>query len=483
MSEMPFILSNRDEDRKIFEAMINKTMASFFRTMGDGKAFSGIDPYSLRRKVKEMGFLPEKGIGFDAALSKVEETVLANLLRTWSTSYMPHLHSPALLETICSELLIASFNDSMDSWDQGPAATEVEEAVIGGLLSLFGYPEGSDGTFTSGGSQSNISAIIAARDYYLDRVFSTDTKKKGMPPEYSTLRLYTSEISHFSMDKACHIMGLGYDSVRKIPVDDKCRIDLKAFERMVEEDRAKGLHPFCAVATIGTTDFGSIDPIGGMREICDRYGIHLHADAAYGSGAIMSSTYKSRLGDLSLADSITIDFHKMFLLPISCSAVLMKNGKKLECFQLHADYLNREEDEEDGYINLVGKSMQTTRRFDALKVLMAFQTRGREGFDEMITKVIDNASHFFHLINNDEDFISSVEPELSSVVFALKDGDEVNRRVRRMLLEKGTVIGQTVKDGKVMLKFTLLNPNLEKEDFPPIISEIKKCRDKVKEEM
>ncbi|MBS7378507.1 MAG: diaminobutyrate decarboxylase, partial [Sphaerochaetaceae bacterium] len=184
---MPFILSNRDEDRKIFEAMINKTMASFFRTMGDGKAFSGIDPYSLRRKVKEMGFLPEKGIGFDAALSKVEETVLANLLRTWSTSYMPHLHSPALLETICSELLIASFNDSMDSWDQGPAATEVEEAVIGGLLSLFGYPEGSDGTFTSGGSQSNISAIIAARDYYLDRVFSTDTKKKGMPPEYSTL--------------------------------------------------------------------------------------------------------------------------------------------------------------------------------------------------------------------------------------------------------------------------------------------------------
>ena len=342
MSEMPFILSNRDEDRKIFEAMINKTMASFFRTMGDGKAFSGIDPYSLRRKVKEMGFLPEKGIGFDAALSKVEETVLANLLRTWSTSYMPHLHSPALLESICSELLIASFNDSMDSWDQGPAATEVEEAVIGSLLSLFGYPEGSDGTFTSGGSQSNISAIIAARDYYLDRVFSTDTKKKGMPPEYSTLRLYTSEISHFSMDKACHIMGLGYDSVRKIPVDDKCRIDLKAFERMVEEDRAKGLHPFCAVATIGTTDFGSIDPIGGMREICDRYGIHLHADAAYGSGAIMSSTYKSRLGDLSLADSITIDFHKMFLLPISCSAVLMKNGKKLECFQLHADYLNRE---------------------------------------------------------------------------------------------------------------------------------------------
>ena len=191
----------------------------------------------------------------------------------------------------------------------------------------------------------------------------------------------------------------------------------------------------------------------------------------------MSSKYRERLGDLSLADSITIDFHKMFLLPISCSALLMKNGKKLECFELHADYLNREEDEEDGYINLVGKSMQTTRRFDALKVFMAFQTRGKDGFDEMITKVIDNADYFWSLIKDDPDFIVPVKPELSSVVFALTDGDEVNKRVRRRLLENGTVIGQTVMNGKVMLKFTLLNPNLDFSDFPALIEKIKEYRD------
>ena len=477
MSNKPFILSNKTEDKKEFEAMINKTMASFFRTIDDESAFSGVNPYVLRKEINDLGFLPEKGIGFDETMKKVEKTILPNLLRTWSVSYMPHLHSPALLETISSELLIAAFNDSMDSWDQGPAATEVEESMIHGLLNLFGYSEIADGTFTSGGSQSNISAIIAARDWYLSEKFGIDAKKNGIGDIGRLLTLYTSEISHFSMDKGCHILGMGYDAVRKLPVDDRCKVDIDAFKNMVEEDINNGYYPFAAVATIGTTDFGSIDDIKAMSEICKKYGMHLHADAAYGSGAIMSEKYRDRIGNISLADSITIDFHKMFLLPISCSALLMKNGKKLDCFQLHADYLNREEDEEDGYINLVGKSMQTTRRFDALKVFMAFQNRGKDGFDYMITKVIDNAEYFWSLIKDDPDFIVPVKPELSSVVFALSDGDEVNKRVRRRLLENGTVIGQTVKDGKVMLKFTLLNPNLEFSDFPILIDKIKNYRD------
>ena len=210
-----------------------------------------------------------------------------------------------------------------------------------------------------------------------------------------------------------------------------------------------------------------------MREICDRYGMHLHGDAAYGSGLIMSKTYRSRLSATAICDSVTVDFHKMFLLPISCSALLMKDGERLKCFELHADYLNREEDEEDGYINLVGKSMQTTRRFDALKVFMAFQTRGLDGYTEMIDTCVNNATYMYQTIKDDADFIAPVEPELSSVVFALAAGDEVNKKVRRALLNEGIVIGQTVKDEKVMLKFTLLNPNLKHERIDEIVSRIK----------
>ena len=470
----PLLLSESPEVKAKLEEMLKETISAIFRSYSDDSAFSGIDPYELREKVGELGFLPEQGKGFDKVLEEIEKVIMPHLLRTWSTKYMPHLHSPVLTETICSELIIACFNDSMDSWDQGPAATELEESMVKGLCKLYGFDsEDADGCFTSGGSQSNISAIIAARDWYCEKKFGWDVKMNGLPPEYSKLRVYTSEISHFSMDKASHILGMGYAAVRKIPVDSRCRIDVKAFERMLEEDVAAGLYPFCAVATFGTTDFGSIDDAAGMRRLCDRYGMYLHADAAYGSGLIMSRQYRSRLAAAAICDSITVDFHKMFLLPISCSAILVKDKELLKCFELHADYLNREEDEEDGYINLVGKSMQTTRRFDALKVFMAFQTRGSDGFSDIIDKAVGNATYMYNKIVPDPDFIAPVEPELSSVVFALKAGDEVNKKVRRALLKEGIVIGQTVKDGRVMLKFTLLNPNLEHERIDEIVSRIK----------
>ena len=474
MPETPVLLSEQEAVQEKFKEMIRETLESVFRSFSDGSAFSGINPYELREKICNLGFLPQEGKGFDRVLEETEKVILPHMLRTWSTNYMPHLHSPVLTETICSELIIACFNDSLDSWDQGPAATELEESMVHGLADLFGFPaDKADGSFTSGGSQSNISAIIAARDWYCARRFNRDVKKEGLPSEYSKLRLYTSEISHFSMDKACHILGMGYNAVRKIPVDSKCRIDVDAFKKMVEDDVAAGLYPFCAVATFGTTDFGSIDDARSMREVCDKYGMHLHADAAYGSGLIMSQKYKERISAISLCDSLTADFHKMFLLPISCSAILVKDAELLKCFELHADYLNREEDEEDGYIILVGKSMQTTRRFDALKVFMAFQTRGVDGYGKIIDKAVGNASYFYDRIAADPEFLAPVEPELSSVVFALKSGDEVNKKVRRQLLSEGTVIGQTVMDGRVMLKFTLLNPNLEPAKIDEIIVRIK----------
>ena len=470
----PILLSESKDVQDRFSEMIRETLSAIFRSYSDDSAFSGIDPYELREKVNALGFLPDEGKGFEEVLRETEKVIMPHLLRTWSTKYMPHLHSPVLTETICSELIISCFNDSMDSWDQGPAATELEESMVHGLCKLFGFNnEDADGSFTSGGSQSNISAIIAARDWYCAKKFGWDVKMNGLPPEYSKLRIYTSEISHFSMDKASHILGMGYAAVRKIPVDSKCRVDVPAFERMVEEDVKAGLYPFCAVATFGTTDFGSIDDAKGMRKVCDRYGMHLHGDAAYGSGLIMSRTYRSRLAATAVCDSVTVDFHKMFLLPISCSAILMKEGERLKCFELHADYLNREEDEEDGYINLVGKSMQTTRRFDALKVFMAFQARGLNGYTEMMDTAVGNATYLYQMIKDDPDFIAPVEPELSSVVFALKAGDEVNKKVRRALLKEGIVIGQTVKDGLVMLKFTLLNPNLKHERIDEIVSRIK----------
>lgn len=468
-----YVLSFDEEVKDTLRSMVSKTLETVLSSITSDKCYSGIDPYKLRENISKISVLPPQGLGFDKALKKVEEEILPHLLSTWSTSYMPHLHSPALLESIVAELIIAIYNDSLDSWDQGPAATEVELIVIKKMCELFGYGENGDGVFTSGGSGSNLSAVIQARDKYCNDYLHYDVKKYGNPECYKKFRLYTSEISHFSFDKAAHIIGLGYDAVVHLPVNDKCQIDIKKAEEIIDRDYQAGYLPFMVVATIGTTDFGSIDNVSELRRIADKYHMYLHCDAAYGSGAIMSSTYSSRLGALNLANSITIDFHKMFLLPISCSCLIVKNKETLDCFSLHADYLNREEDEEDGYINLVGKAIQTTRRADSLKVLIAFLTRGKDGYGKIIDTVIGNASYFYSKLISDKAFITGPEPELSSVVFALDKGDEVNKKIRRDLMSEGTIIGQTVKDGKVMLKFTLLNPALTHDKIDSLILKLK----------
>lgn len=473
-NDRPLILGPSEYEKASYNSVMTKTMQAIMDSFHDGKAYVGSTPDQLKGMIHTHTMLPEHGMGFEATLEKMKQEILPNLLRTWSTDYMPHLHSPALLESIAAELVIATFNQSMDSWDQGPVATEVEVEVVRHLCRMYGFGESADGVFTSGGSQSNLCAITLARDWYCNTHLHHDIKKRGLPEAASRFRLYTSEISHFSMEKSAHMLGLGYDAVVKVPVDKACKMDVSALRALIERDKAAGLLPVCVVATIGTTDYGSIDDVDAIAPICRENGMWLHADAAYGSGVQLSARYRDRLGDLSLCDSITVDFHKMFLLPISCSTLLVKDGSTLDVFMIHADYLNREEDEEDGYTNLVGKSIQTTRRFDALKVWVAFQVRGKDGFGEIIDTCIGNAAYLYARLRSDDAFETAVEPEISSVVFRLNASDDVNKQVRRNLLHRrGIVIGQTVYEGKTFLKFTLLNPMITHEKLDELLALIK----------
>ena len=479
------LLSDSESSKEEYKKIMSQTVEAITASFDSDKAYTGPEPFDLKKIVKEDTILPEKGLGWEKTFSLTKEKILPNLLHPSSPNYMPHLHSPCTLESLSSEAIISAFNQSMDSWDQAPVATEIEVEVIRHLCALYGYSEGSDGIFTSGGSQSNQTAIILARDWFISNILNYDVKKHGLPANFRKLRMYTSEISHFSMEKSAHILGLGYESVVKVPVDSKRRMDKDKLKSLIEKDIENGNIPFLIVCTVGTTDFGSIDPLKEASELCKKYNMWLHADAAYGSGVILSKKYSERVKDLSLADSITVDFHKMMLLPISCSCVLVKKAENFDALTIHADYLNREEDEEDGYTNLVDKSLQTTRRFDALKVWMSFLQRGKDGWSEIITKSMENAQFLYNTICKKEDFEVLCEPEISSVVFRWKGkaeqavSDEINKKVRRTLLHQhGIVIGQTKADGKVFLKFTLLNPLVTEEKLVELVALIEKlCRE------
>ena len=482
MPSAELLLTDRKADQAEFRRQLLATIDAVAKAMDSSKAYAGMLPRDLERYLHEDELLPEHGLGFDAVLRRTAEKILPNMLHPSSQNYMAHLHSPVLLESIAAELIITAFNQSMDSWDQSPAATEIEVDTIRHLCRLYGFGEGADGVFTSGGSQSNLTGILLARDRFCRDTLGCDVQKHGLPEQYRKLRLYTSEISHFSMEKSAHLLGLGYDAVVKVPVDSAQKMDVEALKRLVEEDLRRGNIPFCVVATEGTTDYGSIDPIPEIREVCDRYGMRLHADAAYGSGVILSRKYASRVTGLSLCDSLTVDFHKMFLLPISCSAILLKDGTDFRPLEYLADYLNREEDEEDGYTNLVGKSIQTTRRFDALKVWISFLVRGKDGWDQLISGCIENAAYLYERLAARPEFETATVPEITSVVFRVKDSDEVNRKIRRALIHQcGVVIGQTVFQGQVCLKCTLLNPELTRESLDSLLDLILRLRDQVKQ--
>lgn len=466
-------LTSHEEDREAYRYALTRTVNEILKSMSgeSDRAYFGPVPQILQKIIREENILPEKGIGFDAMMDRVVQKVLPNFVRPSSVSYMAHLHSPAVIESIAAELILSSFNQSMDSWDQSPVATEVEVAVVRKICELYGLGAESDGVFTSGGSQSNQYGITMARDWFCKEKLGWDVKKVGLPDCWRKFRIYSSCISHFSIDKSAHLLGLGYDSVVKVPVDDRQRMDPGALEDLIEADRLAGNIPICVVATVGTTDYGSIDPLGPIAELGRRYGFWLHADAAYGSGLILSKEYSDRISGLENYDSITVDFHKMFLLPISGSVFLLRNGANFKTFELHADYLNREEDEEDGYTNLVDKSFQTTRRFDALKVWMAFQTRGAEGWSRIISKCVENATWLYDRLRSDSRFSVVCQPEISSVVFRINASDEVNKHVRRSLIHhEGVVIGQTVYDGKIYLKFTLLNPLITHEHLGDLLA-------------
>lgn len=477
--------------KKKYNKILKQTAKAISDAFINESAYSGPTPDELKKIVRQDSILPEHGLGLDKVFELTKEKVLPNLLRTPSTEYMPHLHGPSLLETISSELIISTFNQSMDSWDQSPVATEIEVETIRHLCKLYGYdPAQADGVFTSGGSQSNQTAIILARDWFCNKHLNYDVKKYGLNEKCSKLRMYTSEISHFSMEKSAHILGLGYQSVVKVPVDNRKRMDITALRSLIDADIKAGNIPFLIVGTVGTTDFGSIDPLEELNKLARQHNMWLHADAAYGSGVIMSEKYSDRVAALKLCDSITVDFHKMFLMPISCSAVLVKDCSTFDALTIHADYLNREEDEEDGYTNLVDKSLQTTRRFDALKVWTSFQVRGRDGWSKLIETSMENAQYFYSQLKADSNFKVVTEPEISSVVFRycgstgahsnattedLEKLDEINKKVRRTLIhEYGTIIGQTVSDGRVCLKFTLLNPRITHTKLDELKELIKK---------
>jgi L-2,4-diaminobutyrate decarboxylase len=443
------------------------------------KPFSGVTPAQLRAVMNPIDLnapLPD----YASLLEEVEKLYADHAIAFHLPQYIAHLNCPVVIPAIAAEVLITAINSSLDTWDQSAGGTLIEQRMISWTCNEIGYDSNGDGVFTSGGTQSNLMGLLLARDHYAKEYLRYNIKQKGLPAESSRFRIFVSEMGHFSIKKNAALLGLGEQSVVVIP-SKGYRMNTSLLEEAIQQELEEGNIPIAVVATAGTTDFGNIDPLKVMGGIAAKYRLWFHVDAAYGCGLLLSAKYRHLLNGIELADSVTTDYHKSFFQPVSSSGFLVKNKRSLDLLKHHADYLNPKEHDEDGLPNQVNKSIQTTRRFDALKLWFTLRLMGKKQLGEYIEKIIETAAAVADMIQQDADFDLLSFSDISALVFRyyperLEEGSvcAVNQFIKKELFKEGAaLVAGTRINGLFYLKFTLLNPLTSTTDVANILQIIR----------
>lgn len=439
------------------------------------RPFTGVTPDELAPTIAAVDLDQPLGDS-SAALDELERVYLRDAVYFHHPRYLGHLNCPVVIPAVLGEAVLSAVNSSLDTWDQSAGGTLIERKLVDWTTGRIGLGPASDGVFTSGGTQSNLQAMLLARE-------------EAKTDDLAKLRVFSSECSHFSVQKSATLLGLGRDAVVSVPVDRDRRMQTVALAAELEKCRRAGLVPMAVVATAGTTDFGSIDPLPEIAALCDEYGAWMHVDAAYGCGLLASPTRRGLLEGVQHADSVTVDYHKSFFQPVSSSALLVRDSATLRHATYHADYLNPAPPVEVGappvpeglrgrIPNQVDKSLQTTRRFDALKLWMTLRVMGADGVGQLFDEVCDLAAEGWRLLAGDPRYDVVVEPRLSTLVFRYvpeqvtspAEIDRANLYARKALFASGeAVVAGTKVDGRQYLKFTLLNPETTVADIAAVL--------------
>ncbi|MBG6181234.1 pyridoxal phosphate-dependent decarboxylase family protein [Arthrobacter sp. CAN_A1] len=504
LSATNHLLNTRNFPRYVAQVLqgVNAVATKLERTT---QPFTGVVPAELKRRVDSVNLnrpLPDTA----AALEELESVYLRDAIYFHDVKYASHLNCPVVIPALVGETILSAVNSSMDTWDQSAGATMIERRLIDWAAERLHLGPAADGVFTSGGSQSNLQALLIARNRAVADL-RQDPARTGsrLPSLLEGLRIFASADSHFSIKKSASMLGLGFDSIISVPCTPDHRMDPAALAEALSEAYDAGLRPMAVIATAGTTDFGAVDPLTEIADLAHAYGSWFHIDAAYGGGLMVSGRYRHLLEGTRRADSVTVDFHKTFFQPVSSSALLVRDSSMLQHVTYYADYLNPESAASNEVPNQVDKSLQTTRRFDALKLWLTLRIMGADAIGALFDEAIDLAARVGSALAADEDFELAGEPQLSTLVFRYRPlvpgpspsilgadfdeastfngavrlpentADQVNPAIRAAIFASGqAVVAGTTVAGRHYLKLTLLNAEATLEDINEII-ELLRC--------
>jgi aromatic-L-amino-acid decarboxylase len=348
-------------------------IADYFTNIERYPVLAQVEPGQLRSQLPQSP--PRRGEPMSEILADVDRLVVPALTHWNHPSFFAYFATTASAPGILGELLSAAFDTKAMLWRTSPASTELEEVALDWLRQLMGLPHEFEGIIYDTASVATMHAVAAAREALDLRV-----REDGMSgrADLPLLRLYASEQSHSSVEKALIALGLGQRSLCKVPADAEFRMDAAALAHLIEEDRRAGILPFCVVATVGTTSTTSIDPVPAIADICKREDLWLHIDAAYAGSAAIVPELRHILQGCERADSLVTNPHKWLFTPFDLSALYCRRLDVLQrAFTLTPEYLRTPE--AASVRNGSDYGVQLGRRFRALKLWMILRYFGHEG--------------------------------------------------------------------------------------------------------
>jgi glutamate/tyrosine decarboxylase-like PLP-dependent enzyme len=280
--------------------------------------------------------------------------------------------------SVLADTLTAAYNPQLAAWRTSPGPNEIERHTLGWLTKRFGLPPETAASFTTGGAEANLSAVVLA----LTRAFP-QYGELGLRSLDASPTIYVTSESHHSLNKIAHMTGLGRDALRVVPVGNDLQMDVAALGARVAADRRDGLRPLMVVGTAGTTGAGAIDPLPKIAEFCRSEQLWFHVDAAWGGAAILSPRLAVYLAGIEHADSVTCDAHKWFSVPMGAGMFFCRHPQLAqEAFRAETSYMPAKSGSaaRDPYTS----SVQWSRRFIGLKLFLALAERGEGGYAAMI---------------------------------------------------------------------------------------------------
>ncbi len=451
------------EQEKIFERLL-QVLARYSTDREAGNFVDYLDPDELRQRL-HLEHLDQQG-DWDALFAWVEQ-YLAYAVKTNHPGYVNRMWAGANPPSMIGEMVAAITNTSACTFETAPVSTLMEKFMLQTMLDLVGFEDGC-GQMTTGSSNANMIAMMAARNN-----LAPETKTQGLFGQ-APLYGFVNADAHYSMDRAANILGLGSEHLLKIPVDQHGRMQVDELERQIKRVVQEGGVPFWVAATAGTTVRGSYDQIAPLLELRDRYHFWLHVDGAWGGAVLFSEKLRDHfLPHLALADSFTLDFHKMLGAALMCNVLLFNRRPHVLRDVLSAgdeSYIFREG--ENGEVRDLGTlSLQCGRRVDSLKWFLDWKFYTQAGFAARVENYLHLCQYAEEQVEQADELEMVVPRESFNLCFRFLPPTGVpiaafNKELRERMQRSGrALVGTGLVNGELVLRLLVTNVNVGKPEI------------------